>query len=62
MLLDLNTFYNKMYDLKKEGLPEFLFQVFVNLYNPIPNQNPYKFLEDIPSSFERKRDLYRQKQ
>ncbi len=59
MLLDLNTFYSKMYDLKQEGLPDKLYQVFINLYSNVPNQNPYKLLEVIPSSFERKMDLNR---
>ena len=62
MLLDLNAFYNKMYDLKQDGLPDSLYQIFINLYNHVPNQNPYRLLDFIPSSFERKRDLHTQKQ
>ncbi len=55
--LDLNEFYNQMYFLKEQGLPEDLYQIFINLYNNIPNTNPYKLLDGIPSSFERRRTL-----
>lgn len=56
-LLDLNEFYRQMFLLRKQGLPEPLFQIFMNLYSNVDNQNPYKLLDSIPSSFEKRRIL-----
>ncbi len=53
-LLNFTDFYQQLYLLKKQGLPEPLYQIFINLYNNVPNENPYKFLDTIPESFERK--------
>lgn len=50
---DLITFYSQIYALKSQGLPEPLFQIFMNIYNICDNKNLYKFLEFIPESFER---------
>ena len=56
-ILDLNTFYKMMYKLKQENLPEPLFQIFLNLYNNVDNDNPFRYLENIPHSFEKELHL-----
>lgn len=57
IFLDIGEFYEQMYTLKEQGLPESLFQIFLKLYDVVPNENPYKVLDTIPSSFERKKTL-----
>lgn len=56
-LMNLDTFYKQMLDLKEQGLPEPLFQAFFHLYSPVDNINPYQYLDYIPESFERKRNF-----
>ncbi len=55
--LSSNAFYQTLYSLKEQGLPEPLYQIFLNLYSPKENENPYLYLEDIPTNFEKKRDF-----
>ena len=51
--LSSNEFHQTLYSLKEQGLPEPLYQTFFNLYSPKENENPYRYLEDIPNSFEK---------
>lgn len=53
--LDITEFYEQLYNLKIQGLPLPLYQSFLDLYRNTENKNPYKLLDDIPSSFEKKR-------
>ena len=46
-----------MYKLKQENLPEPLFQIFLNLYNNVDNDNSFRYLENIPHSFEKELHL-----
>lgn len=55
--LSVKSFYKQLYSLKENGLPEPLFQIFLNLYNTVDNQNPYKLLDTIPNYFEKQRIL-----
>ena len=43
-----------IYDLKQQGLPEPLFQIFLNIYSYKNNKNPFLYLDALPNSFERK--------
>lgn len=51
--LSSSAFYETLYSLKEQGLPEPLYQTFLNLYSPKDNENPYRYLEDLPNSFEK---------
>lgn len=55
--LNILNYHKVIYNLKEQGLPDALYQIFINLYHPIDNKNPYKYLDSIPSSFERKLKL-----
>lgn len=55
--LNLNDFYQKMASLKNKGLPEPLYEIFINLYSPKDNVNPYKLLDSMPDGLERKLNL-----
>lgn len=55
--LTVTDYFKILYSLKREGLPEPLFQIFLKIYNQIDNENPYKYLDSIPTTFERKLNL-----
>lgn len=56
-VLTVPEYYQILYSLKRLGLPEPLFQIFINIYSLADNQNPYSFLDKIPTSLERKLNL-----
>lgn len=57
LCLDVTDYFKQIYSLKEQGLPRPLFQIFLNIYSPAKNENPYRYLDAIPESFERKRKL-----
>lgn len=52
--MDVPEFYQMIEKLKVQGLPHELYKALYKLYIPCSNTNPYKSLDSIPSSFERK--------
>lgn len=50
---NITDFFKKLYSLKEQGLPEPLFQIFLNIYSLVENKTPYKLLDSIPNTFER---------
>lgn len=55
--LNILDYHKVIYSLREQGLPEPLYQAFINLYHPLDNINPYQYLDAIPFSFERKLTL-----
>ena len=55
--LNIEEFYKKMNDLEKAGVPNPLINCFRKIYQNEPNENPFEYLDAIPSSFERIRKI-----
>lgn len=51
--MDVPNYFKWLHFMKEQGFPEPLFEIFLNIYSPKDNVNPYPYLDAIPNRLER---------